>query len=507
MQLTSAPITTPAAEIASALPEKRFRKALWVVSALAACALLASFGLSLWAQNEFSLGESVVAAQSLMLVHNGTLYYDLNHYPYTVAGYMPIFYTLDAGLIKLGVPAFLGGRIITMTAFFVLVTTCWRLTLVYTESQTLAWIAALLIGCNPLMFLWSEMGQVDVLAVSFAALSFFYFSRHYVRGEATLRWTTVFTLLALFTKQTMIAAPIAIFLLLFFRDRKKALLFGAAVIGIGGGLVLALNTAFHGNLLQDTVHGNMNPLSWWKFLTQLRYVSMLSGCLLAVVLLSFRKLACGNSVALCVYCVCTALVFLVTCGKVGSDTNYQLEMTVALVACAAVGLDRLRFLPLYFARSRSWITLLVLPLAINMVNGFRVLPDLFAGRIAEEQEARSTLKELRPYVPVEGGLVLSSDYNSMVRLRQRLDVEPLIYGLLVRAGAVDPEPVRRDLERGAFSTVILTDDVSKPAQTSFLELIILPESQREEIRRHYRLVKHIPNSFPHELFVYQPAGA
>jgi hypothetical protein len=234
---------------------------------------------------------------------------------------------------------------------------------------------------------------------------------------------------------------------------------------------------------------------------------MLSGCLVFIVALSLRRLFSGRSVALCIYAACAAGVFLATSGKVGSDSNYQLETTVVLAICAAVGLHRLDFLKLYFSGSKRWITLLVLPLAIHVINGYRSLPNLVTSRIANELSARSQLEDLRPYVPSSGGLVFSSDYSSMVRLRQRLDVEPLIYGLLVRAGAVDPEPVRRDLDRGAFSTVILTEDVTQPQQTSFLEFIIVPESQRAAIREHYRLVKHIPGPFQHELFVYQPSGS
>jgi len=501
-------ITTPASLSAAASPETWFRRGLWIVSFLTAAAILVSCGVMLWAQNEFSAAESVVAAQALMLERSGTLYYDLNHYPYTVAGYMPIFYWLEAGFIWLGAPAFVSGRIVTMSAFLVLLTTCWRLAVLYTENRMIAWIATLLVACSPLMFLWSVVAQVDILAISFATLAFYHFSRYYVRGELALSRAALFSLLGLFTKQTMIAVPAAIVLsLILLGDRKKALLFTVVVAGGGGALVLALNGALHGRLLQNTVQANMNPLSGWKLMAQLQYAGMLSGCLLLIVILSFRRLCSGRSRALCIYAACTAVLFLVTSGKVGSDTNYQLEMTVALALCAAVGLHRLDFLPLYFAGSKRWVTLLLLPLAIHVVNGYRTLPNLLTSRVAGEQFARAQLEELRPYVQPAGGLVFSSDYSSMVRLRQRLDVEPLIYGLLVRAGAVDPEPVRQDLIRGAFSTVILTEDVSEASQTSFLEFIILPESQREAIRQHYRLVKHIPGPFQHELFVYQPAGS
>ena len=340
-------IANPIVPANAARAETWFRRGLWTASILTAAAILISCGVMLWAQNEFSAAESVVAAQSLMLEHNGTLYYDLNQYPYTVAGYMPIFYWLQAGLIRLGVPAFASGRILTMTAFLVLISTCGRMALLYTQSRIIAWIAALLVACSPLMFLWSVTGQVDILAVSFAALAFYHFSRYYVRGEPALLYAVLFSLLALFTKQTMISAPTAIFLSLFLRDRKKALLFAAGVAGVGGALVLVLNAALHGRLLQDTVQANMNPLSGWKLMVQLQYAGMLSGCLLLIVVLSLRRLASGPSRALCLYAACATIVFLVTSGKVGSDTNYQLEMTVVLAVCAAVGLHKLDFLPLF----------------------------------------------------------------------------------------------------------------------------------------------------------------
>ncbi|HEY2843921.1 MAG TPA: hypothetical protein VGJ09_09730, partial [Bryobacteraceae bacterium] len=87
-------IANPAALCATASQEIWFRRGLLLATILTAAAILISCGLMLWTQNEYSGAESVVAAQSLMLVDHGTLYYDLNQYPYTVAGYMPVFYYL-----------------------------------------------------------------------------------------------------------------------------------------------------------------------------------------------------------------------------------------------------------------------------------------------------------------------------------------------------------------------------------------------------------------------------
>ena len=74
-----------------------------MASALAAIVLLCYVATMLWAANELSPPESVVAAQSLMLAHDGTLYYDLKHYPFTVCAYMPSFYWLESGLDPNGI--------------------------------------------------------------------------------------------------------------------------------------------------------------------------------------------------------------------------------------------------------------------------------------------------------------------------------------------------------------------------------------------------------------------
>ena len=99
-ELPPADLASPAVSPVVTQVEHWFRRGLWVASAMAAILLLCYVATSWWAANELSPPESVVAAQSLMLAHDGTLYYDLNHYPYTVCAYMPSFYWLDSGLIR-----------------------------------------------------------------------------------------------------------------------------------------------------------------------------------------------------------------------------------------------------------------------------------------------------------------------------------------------------------------------------------------------------------------------
>src|SRR5215468_4873902 len=93
------------------------------------------FAVMMWSANELSPPESVVAAQSSMLAHDGTLYYDLKHYPFTVCAYMPLFYLLESTLAHAGLPVFVAGRFISFAAFAGMIAIAWRLVLLYTRNR------------------------------------------------------------------------------------------------------------------------------------------------------------------------------------------------------------------------------------------------------------------------------------------------------------------------------------------------------------------------------------
>jgi hypothetical protein len=417
---------------------------------------------------------------------------------------MPSFYWLESGLIRAGLPAFHAGRWISFAALLGSIVLCGRIALLYSGDRHAAWVASLAAASSSLLGSWGTVGQVDMLAAFFALAAFYNYSRFQVRDANSLWIAGVYAALALYTKQTMIAAPAAIFLCLLMRDRKKALWFGALLGGSVAAVVLATNAALDGRFLTNTVFANMNPFSATKFLVQLRYFASISFGMLAIVAVSFGRMLRGRSLAPCLYLILSALVFLGIAAKVGSDTNYQIESTLLLAVCAAIGLHRINFFQLYFARSKSWITLLLIPLALHVAIGYRVSANDLLSRLMNEKLFGAEVEQLKPYVRPSGGLVLSTDFNAMVRLRERMDVEPLIYNLLVSVHVIDPEPVRRDLARGAFSTVILNEDVFQARKFNDPEIGTLPLMQLDEVRKHYRLVRHIPGPFLDGVYVYQP---
>ncbi len=196
------------------------------------------------------------------------------------------------------------------------------------------------------------------------------------------------------------------------------------------------------------------------------------------------------------------LVLGLTASKIGSDSNYQIEAAVVLILCACAALHALDFFSLVFSGSKSWITLLLIPVALYMMVNFRIAGPFLIARFARERQFRQQVDALRPYFS-DNGRAISTDINGMMHLRGRLEVEPLIYTLLVGAGRIDPAQVRRDIAASAFSTIVLYQDLSQPFDPD-PELRSLPEEQLNEVRKHYQLVGHIPGPYLNGVFVYKP---
>jgi hypothetical protein len=494
----------------SAVPQLRapseviVRRALIGLAAIAGLGVLFHFGIMLWAQNEFTQPESIVAAQSMMLAHDGKLYYDLKHYPYTVCAYMPLFYSLQAALIKVGIPALTAGRLLSIGALAGIFVLAWRLTMLYTRDPYCAWTATLLCASTSILLVWGTDGQVDTLALFFAVAAFYFYSRYAIRGDNTLVLAGAFVLAALFTKQTMLACPAAIFFSLLFERPKTALRFAAGVGSIALAAVLLLNAAMHGRFLDNVLFANLNPFAAEKLDQHVRYMVIAAGQLVIIVCAGFRRAVRGPARAAFLYLGFALAILGLTAPKIGSDSNYQIEPTFVLILCACLALHSLDFFPLVFRGSKAWITLLQAPLALHMVLNFRITGPFLLGRIAKEKQFREQVAGLRPYLS-GSGRVLSAEMNALVHLRGRIEVEPLIYKLLVRAGRIDSEPVRRDIARERFSTIVLYQDLTRPADVD-LEEPSLPETQMNEIRRHYRLVTRIPGPYLAGVYVYEPAG-
>jgi hypothetical protein len=488
---------------------KQARNVLVVFSSLTALTGILHLAVVFWTRHEITQVESIVAVHALTLSQTGHLYYDLNHYPFTVSPYMPLFYSAAAGLDRLGLPPLLSGRLLAIGGLLGILLLSWKLLGRIVSDKYARWAGTLLVAGTANLWGWGTVGQVDILALMFslAALDQ-YFRFRASEDTRALIWSAVWLGASLFTKQTMVAAGVTIGVSLATSSPRRAFWFA---LGVGGVLlagVLALNSATDGRFFDNAVRANVNPFSVDKFRRHIEYLTLAGGSLIVIALAGARA-AWRERSPLYIYLATSAGLFLLIAAKLGSDLNYQLEILLALGLCAGWALDRLKFFPRLFSGDRSAVTLLQMPLLLHLIVNFGISAKTMIGRVALEPVKRQEAETLRPLIEKAQGRVISVQIDPLLHTRGRMDVEPLIYTLLVKAGLSDPEPVRRDLENGKVSLVILYEDIFGPQRLSALieDMPTLPPAHLAAIRKHYRLTRRVPGSLLDGDFLYEPIGA
>lgn len=484
--------------------ERVFRGILMAFSALAVLIFVAHLMLAAWSRHSFSQVEAIVATQSQMLAAGEGLYYDLDQYPFTVNPYGPIFYSLLAGLFSLGAPILLAGRLISLAALAGTVYLSAEIARVLTANRYAAWTAALLTGTTANLLSWGNTGQTDSLALFFSIAAFYLYLR-YDRSPATalIVGSGVSIALAIFVKQSFVAAGAAVAVLMLWNHRKAGVKFVAALGLSGVGLVLGLNWLSGGGYFDHAVRTNLNPFSLQKFGQQAEYFMLVSGCLLLLALAA--PIATRRLTQFHLYLGLAFVVFALTASKVGSDLNYQMETVVLLCIASAWSLHRLDFFPLYFRNDPGLITLLQIPLVLYLVLNIALSGRTLLWRTVVEHDQREQSVAVAAYLAPDAGRVLSVEIDPLLSTRQHIEVEPLIYTLLVDAGVVDPGPVLSDLASARFASVALYQDVFEEQEQAIdPEIPSLPAAHLDEIRRNYRLVKHIAGPYLGGIYLYQP---
>ena len=476
----------------------RIGTVLRVLGALSCFGLVAHFAVLLWARHEFTQVESVVALHANMLAETGRLYYDLNAYPFTVSPYGPVFYAALASLRSVGVPLFQAGRSLSFGALLLALWLAWRILGILVTDQRARFTGLILAASTANLLVWGTVGQVDMLALCFSLGAFLQYLE-WRRQPAPWRLVAAgcLVVLAVFTKQTALAGAATVAICLFVQNRKTGILWTAGVAATGMATALTLDSLTNGHYVANAVKANLNPFVAGKLITQLQYLMLAAGGLIVVAIAGARR-----PLPLYLYASLAFTVLVATAAKLGSDLNYQIETMLLLCLCTACALDSTGFFSKLATRDRSWVTLLQLPLLLYVTVNTAMSANVLLERVALEGVRRSEFEALRPYL---NSRVLSTQLDPLVHTRGHLEVEPLIYTLLVNAGVTDATQVTRDLTQARFHTIILYEDVfdPRPAEKT-AEIPSLPPQQLDAIRKRYRLVRHIAGPYLAGDYVYEP---
>ncbi len=290
------------------------------------------------------------------------LYADPAAPPYAVVNYPPVYHAL-AALVALPFDApggtLLAGRLVSLAATVAAVVALWRLSgspspplpLSQEWERVRGALTRLLIVLAflalPIVREWAVVMRVDMLGVCLGLWGLLIVRRN--AGTGRVLWAALPLTLGVLVKPSLLAAPAAALLWLFFRDRRRALLLALA-IGAGGGLAyVLLESASGGWFTAHVLAANINDwqpklaYGFWRDQMIILWPLVAAGVLggLAGRLLREPVGQAGSNITpqiailLPLYYTLFGAIDAYGVGKVGAYANYFLEFYAGLIWLAA----------------------------------------------------------------------------------------------------------------------------------------------------------------------------
>ncbi len=431
-------------------------------------------GAALFYAYPLEYGEGAVFHEAGQLLRDGfapaSLYPANEAMPYRAGIYAPLYYYLQALTMALtGSTSLLGGRLITLVASFYV---AWRLYRVARATELVAGrkaglgiglAAALTPFATAALYDWGVLAKADLtaIALSMAAVSRVWRADSDRRATETGRAYLIaggLCALALLTKQSALAAPIAILVWLgLSRNWRLAGLFVAAWLGPVAAVGLGFQLATGGTFLRHVLTYNGQPYDLGFLGAALNYLVWTHIVLIGLAGFWVARPLVGRFERFDLWRIyfLIALVVSFSAGKVGADFNYYLESLclMSLLAWWQVG-RLLAQRPLArFGPVRLGLAPLVLILMAVQLFQFHHIPLLADGantpgpaQADEAQQVAATMREVAARGPL---LAEDSGWQAALGLPVALD-DPFVFGQLGSQGVWDERPFLVALSTGYF---------------------------------------------------------
>jgi len=288
-------------------------------------------------------------ARALMVLQGKSLYPPLTDYPFVVTLYPPVFFYLAALFVKTLGPTLFAGRVLSLICSLSVCLLCFMITWLLTKNIFWGVLAGLFFSVSGYVQWWGMMFKNDIMAVCFGLAGILLFLKYEKSKKYLL--SVPFLILAVFTKQTTISAPLAVMAYLLLskkRDMGKFFRFSFWFVGLSSLIFLFLTVATRGQFFIDIilvprsiVWDFTNFMSYWRG-TFYSYGFLLVPAIGFIVLerILYRE------TSLISWFFIFSVLARYDIGIIGSSDNYFME-TVALVGIMAV----LFFNSIFFASS------------------------------------------------------------------------------------------------------------------------------------------------------------
>ena len=425
---------------------------------------------------ELDYGEGIVLWQADRVFDLREAYHSIHRYPYIVFHYPPVYHVLARLAQLIAHDPLVAGRVVAWVSALGVAMVVGLIVDSGTVGRGRRAVAASAMASLLVFHLpnidWVPKMRVDVTALFFALLGLLVLARFPgVWGSAL---AGVAFVAALFTKQSMIAAPAAALgALLMARRPREAVTLGIVMGAMGGGLVGLLAIATAGEFLQHIVAYNANPFDVSQLLRfmvrNLLGMNVLAGLALALPLTmlvtgrSGGALTDGAAAGRQRVLLTAALYFVaafgtsLSAGKLGAWKNYFLEWNIT--CCILTGLLIGRVL----GRGGRWrrsATATAIILVVGVVGVSRLettirQAHIIAGRDALLSAMGDNAGRVLDIMRATHGRVFSDDMTLLMKAGRDVPWEPAIATALAATGAWDERPALEMISARQFELIIV----------------------------------------------------
>ena len=466
---------------------RTYLAAVWALMVLIAGGALCN-GLFFIAQPyQLNYGEGLAAWQAAHVTDPAHTYAPIDRYPFLVFQYPPLFH-LATRAVGTVTPDFLAaGRTVSVASAALL---CFLLGWIAFRAlprraaslgmRILAGVFAATLPAALYNFNWTWFARVDTLGIllSFAGLAVFAAKFDSIPGQML---ACVLMLAAIFTRQTLVSAPLAIILVAFLMDRRIALRMSLILVLLGGAVLGWLVWWSHGQALLHLFRYNQTAFSIPRAMVGvLRNARSVAGPLILAAAASIailrRAWSLGRRgqwrvlganlranryrrsvILLAIYSILAALSTLAN-GKEGSDVNYFLEWNLSLTPLAGIFL--LRLMPaqgdVWRLRPAGWAALALPLLILNMAVPAQATGWIrfFAGPLPADRQQADEHGRALALVEAAPGPVFSEDMNLLYKAGKEIPAEPAMIQCLAKAGMWDERPFVAMIRDRQFALII-----------------------------------------------------
>lgn len=406
---------------------------------------------------DYDAGEGLILSRAWIMAQGGNIYSPINSEPYFVMNYPPLFEGIVALLAKVFGPGNWIGRLLSVVSAGLGAVCVYRITRHYAAKTLSAAAAGLLLYASSWLTSWSVLSRVDTFGLMCTLAGLAVMSREPAhRTTRGVLLGALFFSLALFTRQSLIAAPLACALAYLFpqldepqRGRHKTV-FLATMIFVPAVLLTVMQVVTRGEFYRHTVLYTMGEFEVGNFVRWIVDYFKMHGATMVLcagyVIVRWRAPRFRVPVLFWLL----ALTVSLTAGKEGSSINYFLEFWAA--SCILIGL---MLGELEDFRGGGWRRL-----AGPVVVGILFVQVLVQHYRTDFNHVRPVYREaserLSTYVREAPGEVLS-EYTGYLVINGKTPIyQPFSMTQLAERELWDEDKFIADIERGRFSLIVMT---------------------------------------------------